>query len=559
MAGLPLPEGATGPVKVNVTSRLESTLTRYRTTVNVMGGAVGLIVLLACVNVAGLLLARGAARQSEVAVRASLGAGRMRLVRQLFTESLVLALVGGIVGVLLAWLSLDVIVANVPLSLPSNSPVALNGKVLVATATLLVSTALLFGLAPAIRLSRTRVGHALARGGRSLGSSLTRRGGQVLIAAEVALAAVLVAGAGLMLQSFARLAAVDLGFDDQDLITMQVLPLDQDPAVNEAYYSELLQRLRTIPGVESAGIIDNFVLGGGSSYTRAQVGADFVPIATFEMLPGYLETIRATLRSGRFPTTAEQASGERLAVVTETAARDMFPDGPAVGRQFLKAGDDEPWTVLGVIADLRHGGPLSFRDQDAPAVFHLWRGGRRRLSQPMTALVRLSGRTPNMAGLLRESAQSIGPRVLVEEIRSVDDLWSDRVLTPRRRTVMLGMLGGLGLVLALVGVIGVTAYSVARRTSEIGVRVAFGARPRQVVAVMLRDSAVPVAIGTAVGLGTAALVTKVIASFLFETEPVDPATFAVVALTLAGTGVLAALVPALRAARIEPITTLRTE
>ena len=267
MASAPLPDGSAMPVRVIVSSRLESIVSRYQTTVNIIVGAVGLILLLACVNVAGLLLARGAARQSELAVRASLGAGRPRLIRQLLTESGVLALAGGVAGVFLAWLSLDAIVANIPISLPANTPVTLNLRVLAATVALLVPTVLLFGLAPAMSLSRVRIGSALARGGRQPGSSLTRRGSQVLVATEVALAVVLVAAAGLMLRSFARVSAVDLGFNPDGLITMEVLPLDRDPAVHKAYYAALVQRVRITPGVASVGLVDNFTLGGGTRFT----------------------------------------------------------------------------------------------------------------------------------------------------------------------------------------------------------------------------------------------------------------------------------------------------
>ena len=561
MAGEPLPDGSALPARARVSSRLESTVGRYRTTVNILAGAVGLILLLACVNVAGLLLARGAARQSELAVRASLGAGRPRLIRQLLTESLVLALAGGGAGVLLAWLSLDAIVANIPMSPPANTPVTLNLRVLAATVALLVATVLLFGLAPALSLSRVRIGPALARGGRQPGSSLTRRGSQVLVATEVALAVVLVAAAGLMLRSFARLSAVDLGFDPDGLITMEVLPLDRDPAAHKAYYTALVQRVRTTPGVASVGLVDNFPLGDVTSFTSFRGSGEPVFASVFATLPGYFETIDVALRAGRLPTDADFASGLRGTVINEAAARALFPDGPAVGRQVSPAAADDPEssTVLGVIGDLRHGGPLDRRSENFPQVFFPLEPTEFLLNQAMTVVLRPSGRTPDLGNRLREAAQSIGPRVLIERIRTANDWFGDRVVTPRRRTVLLSLLGGLGLMLALVGVFGMTAYAVECRTSAIGVRMAFGARPGQVVATVVRDSAVPIAIGTLVGLGGAALTTRVIESFLFETTPTDAATFAAVALALVTVGSLAALVPAMRAARVDPVATLRAE
>jgi putative ABC transport system permease protein len=561
MAGEPLPDGSVRRVRVMVTSRLESTISRYQETVNVIAGAVGLILLIACVNVAGLLLARGAARQSELAVRVSLGAGRLRLVRQLLTENIVLALAGLVVGLFLAWLSLDVIVANIPISLPANAPITLNVSVLSATIALLVPTVLLFGLVPAIRLSRVRIVPALARAGRQSGSSLSRRGGQFLIAAEVTLAVVLVTGAGLMLRSFARLSAVDLGFNADGLMTMQVLPLDRDPAAHKAYYSALLQRLRAIPGVQSAGLVDYFPLGGGTSFTSFRGSGEPVFSSVFGALPGYFETIGVRLRGGRLPTDADYASGFRGTVINESAARTLFPDGPAVGRQFTRAAgkDRDPWTVLGVVADLRHGGPLDERSKNFPQIFFPLEPTESSLNQAMMVVVRSSGPIPGLGDRLRQTAQSIGPRVLIERIRTANEWFGDRVITPRRRTVLLGLLGGLGLVLALVGVFGMTAYAVSRRTAEIGMRMAFGARPGQIVTTIVRDSAVPIAVGTVLGLGGAALVTRIIESFLFETTPTDSLTFAAVALALVAAGCLAALVPAMRAARVDPVVTLRAE
>ena len=562
MASAPLPDGSAMPVRVIVSSRLESIVSRYQTTVNIIVGAVGLILLLACVNVAGLLLARGAARQSELAVRASLGAGRPRLIRQLLTESGVLALAGGVAGVFLAWLSLDAIVANIPISLPANTPVTLNLRVLAATVALLVPTVLLFGLAPAMSLSRVRIGPALARGGRQPGSSLTRRGSQVLVATEVALAVVLVAAAGLMLRSFARLSSVDLGFNPDGLITMEVLPLDRDPAAHKAYYTALVQRVRTIPGVASVGLVDNFPLGGGgTTFTFLRGSGEPGGAGVFDTLPGYFETIDVGLISGRLPTDADYASGLRGVVIDEAAAREFFPDGPAVGRQVSRAAGDtaEPWTVLGVIANLRHGGPLGPPNENFPQVFFPLEPTEFDLNLAMTVVLRPSGGVPDLGNRLRDAAQSIGPRVLIERIRTANDSLGDHLITPRRRTVLLSLLGGLGLVLALIGVFGMTAYAVERRTSEIGVRMAFGARPSQVVTTMVRDSAVPIVFGTLLGLGGAALTTRVIESFLFETAPTDAATFAAVALALVAAGCLAALVPALRAARVDPVATLRAE
>lgn len=557
MATRTLPDGRPIGSAVTIHSQLDSSLSRSRTTINVLSGAVALILLIACVNVAGLLLARGAARQSELAVRASMGAGRTRLIRQLLTESAVLAIPGGALGILLAWLSLDAIVANVPLSISSNSPVTLNLSVLGATAALLVPTVLLFGLAPAIRLSRVHVGSVLARAGRQRGSALSRRGGQMLIAAEVALAVVLVAGAGLMIRSFMRIAAVDLGFNPKGLVTMEVLPLDRNPGVHQDYYNALLRQVRSMPGMVSAGIVDNVAIGGSTTFTSVTAGAKPVFSTVFEITPGYLEAIGATLKAGKLPTDGDYASGLRGAVVNETAAKTVF-DGAAVGREFTRAGPDKaPWIVLGVIQDLRHDGPLTTKAD--PQVFFPVKIEKSDIDTKMMVVMRLSDRMAGLPDHLRRVAQGIGPRVLVERIRSGDELFDARVLTPRRRTVLLSLLGGLGMALALVGVFGMTAYSVTRRTSEIGVRIAFGARPGQVVGTIMRDSAIPIAIGTVVGVGGALAATRVVESFLFATTPTDPLTLAAVAFTLAAAGCLAALVPAMRAAKVDPATSLRAD
>jgi predicted lysophospholipase L1 biosynthesis ABC-type transport system permease subunit len=244
-------------------------------------------------------------------------------------------------------------------------------------------------------------------------------------------------------------------------------------------------------------------------------------------------------------------------VINETASKAIFGDA-AVGRQFTRAGTDKaPWTVLGVIRDLQHDGPM--RSNTRAHVFFPVQVDQYDLDRKMMVVMRMPGSAAGLSDQLRRTAQGLGPRVLVERIRSGDDLFDATVLTPRRRTVLLGLLGGLGLALALVGVFGMTAYSVTRRTPEIGVRMAFGARPDQVVRTMLRDAAVPIVIGTVLGVGGAFAATRVIESFLFQTAPRDPMTLAAVAATLAISGCLAALVPAMRAARVDPATSLRAD
>jgi putative ABC transport system permease protein len=298
-------------------------------------------------------------------------------------------------------------------------------------------------------------------------------------------------------------------------------------------------------------------LGGSSTMTSISSGGKSETAIVFEITPGYLEAIGASLKAGRLPTEADYSAGLRGVVINETASRTIF-GGSALGRQFTRIGPDKaPWTVLGVIQDLQHDGPLYATTR--AHVFFPVHVDEYDLDRKMMVVMRMAGSAPALSAQLRQTAQGLGPRVLVERIRSGDDLLGVSVLTPKRRTVLLSLLGGLGLALALVGVFGMTAYSVTRRTSEIGVRMAFGARPDQVVRTMLRDAAVPIVIGTVLGVGGALAATRVIESFLFETAPRDPLTLAAVATTLAVSGCLAALLPALRAAKVDPATSLRAD
>jgi predicted permease len=549
--------GAPAGQAVVLQSLLEGTTASYQSTVNTLAGAVGLILLIACVNVAGLLLAKGATRLPELAIRASIGAGRGRLIRQLLTESLVLAIAGGAAGIAVAWWTLDALVANIPLNLSTNAPAALNVRVLAASAALSLVTGLIFGLAPALRLSRAGVADALARGSRRGGSPLSRRGGQWLIAIEIALALVLLAGAGLMIRSFTRLLDVDLGFHPEQFMTMEVTPVVLSPASLASYYPALLDTIRQLPGVASAGAINQLPLMGSSTVmiARSDTGAP-VSVNVRQVLPGYFEAVGLPLEAGRPPSEADRTDGRQAIVINQAAAKILFSDGAALGREFELGLDKGRSEVIGLVHDVRFNGPLW---PAAPEVYRLSRPLSDARPGPLVVVVRPTGDARGLPEQLRRVAAGVGPRVLIERIRNGSDWLDDRIVTPKRRTVLLGLLGGLGLVLTLVGIFGMTAYSVARRTHEIGVRMAFGARPADVVRAMVADAAWPVACGVGVGVGGALFATRVISTFLFETTPTDPQTFVAVAATLAATACIAAWIPARRAARVDPVMALRAD
>lgn len=547
---------------VAVETLLTSETRGYWTTGNILLGAAGLILLIACVNVAGLLLARGATRMPEVAIRASIGAGRTRLVRQLLTESLLLAAAGTAVGLLLAWWTLDALARNIPLPLSANAPASLNWRVLGFSVALTIVTGVLFGLAPALRLSRTQVSRVLARGTRRTGAALSRRGGRWLIGVEVALALVLVAGAALMIKSFSRMMATDLGFRAESFVTLQASPSEFKAPVFASYYTQLIDMIRQWPDVAAVGAVDHPPLLGTSRYGRLTTDTGTaVSLTVRRMTAGYFEALGLDPVAGRLPTAAEYASGRRVAVVNQRAAKRLFPDGPVTGR--LITFENEPVEVIGVVPDLRNLGP---NDRNMPSsmresveLFVMYQPKPADRPEPMVVFVRPKANAAALDERLRQAALNAGSKVIIDRVRTGEDWLDGNVVTPRRRTVLLSLLGGLGLLLTLIGVFGMTAYAVARRTQEIGVRMAFGASTHDVVREMVRDAAWPVAIGLAVGLAGAWAATRVIATFLFETTPTDVPAFAAATALLAFAALVAVWIPARRAAHVDPVTSLRSE
>lgn len=543
--GTPWPAGTT----VQLTPLLEDVSRGSRRTLNTLAGGVGLILLIACVNVGGLLLARGSTRGPELAVRASIGAGRGRLVRQLLTESAVLATAGTAGGIFLAWLFLDSVVALVPLELPDSSIPTLNWMVIGLTSATAVATTLIFGLVPARRLSRAAV-WSLGGGTRHGSEPLTRRTGQILIAVEFALAVVLLAGAGLLLRSLDRLLAVDLGFDPESVLVVRAAPADPSPESRRAFYSNLLDATRRLPGVIAVGATDAVPLAPrGSSTMFSAQGRPPQMFDTQLVSVGYFEALGMAARAGRLFRQGDEDT-ERV-VLDDMAASLLFPDGNAL--RGTVTWSKRNYEVVGVVGHVKRRGAL--REVERGNVY-----------QPIPAnhsgvLDVVLRPTPGVlaTAVVHKVVMSVDTSVVVDRIGSGADLLSENVVTPRRRTILLSILAGLGLLLTLVGIASVTAYAVARRTREIGVRIAFGETPRSVVSNMVRDAIWPMAFGLAAGLGASLYATKLLATFLFETQPNDALSFAGAATLILITSVIAAWLPARRAASVDPVQALRSE
>jgi predicted permease len=525
-------------------------------TVNGLVGAIGLVFLLACINVAGLLLARGATRQAEMAVRRSLGASRARLTRQLLTETFVLWIVGGVCGLLVASAGMQLVIAHLSqIVLPANSYPSLNLRVLAATAAFSAVAALVVGVLPASKLSRVRVATTIGSGdgGRS---ALSRRGSQLLIAAEITLTVLLLTSAALMARSFVRLNSVAPGLDTTAIV-LDVSPVDDAPEHLRAYYPVLMDAIRRLPGVEAVGAGIGLIFDAGQFGFVAAMGpgASDSPIASVRprtIQPGFFEALGIPVLHGRLPHTSD-LSGVSGVWLNESLARLAFPDGPAVGRfvEVARAMRE----VIGIVADVNYTAPYGAPEPE------VYLPSARLFESSPTLVVRARRPSAAMLEHLREAVRAAGPPVVIDRVQFVGDAIrsSEPIVLGAQWSGLFGVFGIVGSLLGLVGVFGTTAYAVARRTREIGVRVALGARPDDVVRLMLRDAVVPIAAGIGAGLFAATLAGSLVESLLFNTTPTDPGSLAAVALAVGTTGALAAWVPARRATRVDPIRALRAE
>ena len=536
-------------------------------------GAVALVLLIACANVANLMLARATVRQKELAIRKALGAARGRVLRQLLTESGVLAGLGVLVGVGLAAACFGYLTRLLPVTLPASTTLALDSRVLALTIGATLVTVILFGAGPAFAAARRDFGAAFGRAVGAHGAK-ARRLRTTLVVAEIALTVVLLAGAGLLLRSYAAVLAVDPGFDVEGRLVVDT-PLAPSryptPADRDAFYHGVLERVRALPGVESAGYT-NFaplVIKGLRSITfvegrpRPDQEGLFRTVAQDRgVSPGYLETLGVPLVSGRFIDARDTRTAPYVAVINEAMVRLHWPDEDPIGRRFSfgLGGIETLFTVVGVVGDMRQDG------LDAPAFPEVYApleqlGDGRGLSMmwPQQLVVRTSGDPLALAPAVRRAVWDIDPDQPVSSVRAMSDILEVELASRSTQLTLIGSFAVLALVLAAVGLYGTLTYTVSQSTGEIGLRMALGAEHKTVVGSVVREALMTALVGVGLGLVAAFALTRTIASFLYGVSPTDPATAAAVAGVLLLVASLAAFVPARRAASVDPAVTLRAE
>jgi len=515
----------------------------------VLLAAGALVLLIAVLNIASVLLARATARQREIAIRAAVGAGRARVIRQLLAESVVLALMGGAASLALARTALAILVRLSPNAVPRLQETSIDGAVLAFTLAVSIGTGILFGSGPALALWRTSLHDALKEGARTSAGPAGLRLRGLLVAGELALAIVLLIGAGLMLKSFWRMHAHPPGFAPESILTMKVQPVGpqyREKPAHEGYIRELLRRVESAHGVEAAGVSVWFLFEGVPFPSDTAPNQQHV-IRLNAISPGYLKALGVRLLSGRWLGDADSG----VVLLNASMARQAFGAGDPLGRQISTPG---PATVVGIVSDLKY----SQLDADAPAEIYIPYQQLPFLAGTSVVL-RTAGDASALAPAMRKLISGIDPTQPVYNVKTLEQALADSIAPRRFNLFLLGTFAAVALLLALVGIYGVIAYSVTERTREIGVRMALGAQRREVVRMVVREGMAMALAGMAAGLGGAWSLTHWMASLLYDVKATDPATFAAVSAALAVTAMLACWIPALKAARVDPVVALRYE
>jgi predicted permease len=534
----------------------------------VLLGAVGFVLLVACANVANLLLARAAVRQKEIAIRVALGASRLRLIRQFLTESILLAALGGGVGLLLSLWGVSLLQSFIPESISQVKAVTLDGRVLVFTLLVSLLTGLIFGLAPATQASNFNLNETLKEGGRdSAAGSRGNRLRGLLVITEVAVSLLLLIGAGLLINSFLRLRHVEPGFRTDNLLTMKVvLPKLKYPnqARRSAFYTDLLHRVEALPGVKSAAVTTNLPLyrqGNSTSITiegRPDPAPGQEPIVVTRVIsPHYFQTMSIQLSQGRDFSEQDRADSPAVLVISETMARKFWPGEDPVGKRISvgKPESADDWiTIVGVVKDVRQ-----FELTAAPKPQMYLSYEQASFFEPNDLVVRTEVAPLSLAATVRKTVWEVDKDQPVSDIRTMEDILSESMARQRFSMLLLGIFAAVALVLAAVGIYGVMSYSVAQRTREIGLRMALGAQRSDVLKLVVGEGLKLVLIGVVFGLIAAFILTRVMASLLFGVSATDPTTFVAISLVLISVAVLASYIPARRATRVDPMIALRYE
>jgi putative ABC transport system permease protein len=517
---------------------------------------------MACANVANLVLAKATGRAQEMSLRAALGASRGRLIRQLALECLLLAVASGVAGVLLAWLATTALVTYGSRELPRIAEIRIDAPVLWFTCAISLITVALFGIMPALRASRVDLAASLKDVGRTTGGRTPHMFRKVLVIAELALAFVLVMGAGLLGRSFLRLTGVDPGYDPHNVLTMGVYVYGEryrKPEAELNFYQQVKQRLLALPGVESVGMTSTLLLSG---FDRRSVHIQDRPLAnpaeapsadTYSVSPDYFRVLRIPLKRGRFFSDADREGAPDVALISESCARTLFADRDAIGKHVEFGGrDNKRWaTIVGIVGDVRQHG------LDQPSNMEVYLAQAQNVNFGYTLLMRTTGDAARLAKSVRAVFTAVDPTQPIYRLQPLEAYLADTLGTRTFTLVLLSVFGGLALALAAVGIYGAFSYAVSARTREVGIRMALGAGRRDVLTMVLRQGLGLIGAGLGIGMCVSLVLARFLAKLLYETGPSDPVTFVGAAAGLSAIAMLATYVPARRATRIDPMTALR--
>ncbi|HEX5735922.1 MAG TPA: ABC transporter permease [Blastocatellia bacterium] len=555
--------------RTHIESLYDNTVQEVRPALWILFGAVGFVLLIACANVANLLLTRSSVRQKEIAIRAALGASRLRVVRQLLTESVLLSVIGGALGLLLALWGTDVLIKAVPDGIPRLQEAGINGWVLGFTSIVAVSTGIIFGLVPALHGSRPDLNESLKESGRgTTGSRHVVR--NVLVVVEVALALVVLIGAGLMIRSFMGLQDARLGFDARNLLTLSLsIPRDKaDPERVGAFFGELKQKTLALPGVETVAYSTGVPFLGAAETSfmiegRPQPAAGDNPMMSVQYIvsPDYFKAMNIRLKKGRLIDERDKQGSQLVVVIDETLERTFFEGEEALG-QHMAMGPTKGFQIIGVVEHVKHygvDGQVPVESQFYIAFNQVPKDLMQIIAGRMSLLVRTSSDPGSLAEPVRAQVMATDRDQPVFNVRPMEEVVSASIAGRRFSMLLFAIFAGVALLLAAVGIYGVMSYSVAQRTHEIGIRMALGAKAADILRLVVRQGLLLALIGVGIGLTAAFILTRLMSNLLFGIEAADPATFAGIAVMLTLVAAVASYIPARRATKVDPMIALRYE